>query len=148
MQKKRSHSILDDEKPDAGYTLLELLVVLGILGLLAVIATPQVLNYLDNARHGTAKTEIGNLSLAADLYRLDVGRYPTTEEGLSALLVAPPNVERWNGPYLTRGAKLTDPWGQPYRYRSPGEHGDFDIFSYGPAGSEGSHAGDPVVKNW
>jgi general secretion pathway protein G len=146
--KEKTRALLAGPERDAGYTLLELLVVLGILGLLAVIATPQVLKYLDNARLGTAKTEIGNLSLAADLYRLDVGRYPTTEEGLTALLVAPPDVESWNGPYLTRGAKLTDPWGQAYRYRSPGEHGDFDIFSYGPAGTEGSHAGDPLVKNW
>lgn len=133
---------------EAGYTLLELLVVLAILGLLAAVATPQVLKYLDNAKFGTARTQVGNLALAADLFRFDVGRYPTSEEGLEALSVAPPGVENWNGPYIARGAGLTDPWGNAYRYRSPGEHGPFDIFSYGAASPGESDGTEPPVRNW
>lgn len=133
---------------EEGYTLLELLVVLAILGMLAAIATPQVLRYLDNAKLGTARTQIGNLSLAADLYRFDIGRYPTTEEGLEALATAPAGIENWNGPYIAQGSTLLDPWGRPYLYRSPGEHGAFDIFSYGEAGPGESDGQDPAIKNW
>lgn len=137
-----------DAEGEAAYTLLELLVVLAILGFLAAIATPQVLKYLDNAKLGAAKTQIGNLSLAVDLYRFDVGHYPTTEQGLEALEGAPTDVESWNGPYITRGASLIDPWGNAYQYRSPGEHGPFDIFSYGAASPGESDASGPSVRSW
>jgi general secretion pathway protein G len=133
----------------AGYTLMELLVVLAILGLLAAIATPLVLRYLDSAKMGTAKTEIANYSAGLDLFKYDVGRYPTSQEGLEALVKAPPSAENWNGPYLkTTTTSLNDPWGHPFLYRSPGEHGDFDLYSYGPKGKEGAGDAKPAIANW
>jgi general secretion pathway protein G len=133
---------------EAGYTLMELLVVLAILGLLAAIATPLVLHYLDSAKVSTARTEIANLEASLDLFKYDAGHYPTTGEGLEALLKPPPGVDNWNGPYVKKTAGLKDPWGQPYHYRSPGEHGEFDLFSYG-ADKEDKHAGEkPPIANW
>lgn len=133
-------------RPEAGYTLMELLVVLAILGFLAVVATPQVLQYLSGARISTAKTEVQNLSSALDLFKFDVGRHPSTEEGLAALLKAPTGVTTWNGPYVQRQANLIDPWGRPFVYIAPGEHGEFDLFSFG---AEGENAkGEPVIANW
>lgn len=137
---------VSSRQADAGYTLMELLVVLAILGFLAVVATPQVLQYLSGARLSTAKTEVQNLSAALDLFKFDVGRHPSTEEGLAALLKAPPGVTTWNGPYVKRQVNLIDPWGRAFIYVSPGEHGEFDLFSYG---AEGENAkGEPVVANW
>jgi general secretion pathway protein G len=121
---------------DGGYTLMELLVVLAILGFLAVIATPQVMQYLAGARVSTAKTEVANLSGALDLFKFDVGRYPSSEEGLAALLKAPPGVAAWNGPYVRRQTNLIDPWGKPFIYVFPGEHGEFDLLSYGADGEK------------
>ncbi|MGH6876167.1 MAG: type II secretion system major pseudopilin GspG, partial [Rhizomicrobium sp.] len=119
------------QSAEAGYTLLELLVVLAILGLLAAIATPMVLHYLDSAKVSTAKTEVSNLAAGLDLYKYDVGSYPTTEQGLAALVSAPQGVDNWNGPYVKKTTKLADPWGNPYKYRFPGSHGEFDLYSYG-----------------
>jgi general secretion pathway protein G len=135
-------------KREQGYTLVELLVVIAILGLLAAIATPQVIKYLNHARVGTAKTEVESLSSALDLFKLDVGRYPSTEEGLSALVTAPAGVATWNGPYIKKTASLTDPWGQPFHYRSPGEHGEFDIYSYGSDSEDKANAEKPPIANW
>lgn len=131
---------------DNGYTLMELLVVLAILGLLTAIATPYAIHYLENAKVRTAKAEIGNISTGLDLFRLDVGRYPTTEEGLPALVQAPSNLENWNGPYMKRQGAFNDPWGKPYLYRSPGEHGEFDLYTYGSKTE--SSTGKPVAANW
>ncbi len=133
---------------DAGYTLMELLVVLAILGFLAAIATPMVIRYLDSAKLSTAKTEVSNLSASLDLFKYDVGRYPTTQEGLDALLKAPSSADNWNGPYIKKTTGLKDPWGHPYNYRSPGEHGEFDLFSYGPKGEHGDNGEKPAVANW
>lgn len=119
---------------DDGFTLLELLVVLAILGLLVSLAAPPVLRYLSGAKEHTAQVQISNLSASLDLFKLDVGRYPTTEEGLSALVAAPTGVENWNGPYIKNSASLTDPWGHPYSYRSPGENAEFDLTTQGPDG--------------
>src|SRR5213082_788026 len=94
---------------EAGYTLMELLVVLAILGLLAAIATPMVLHYLDSAKVSTAKTEVSNLAAGLDLFKYDVGRYPSTQEGLEALVSAPEGVDNWNGPYVKKSTKLADP---------------------------------------
>jgi general secretion pathway protein G len=132
----------------AGYTLMELLVVLAILGLLAAIATPMVLRYLDSARMGTAKTEVANLSAGLDLFKYDVGRYPTSQEGLESLVKAPPTAENWNGPYVKVTTTLNDPWGHPFVYRAPGEHGEFDLFSYGPTGKESGGDAKPAIANW
>jgi len=131
---------------DQGYTLMELLVVLAILGLLAAIATPFAIHYLESAKVRAAKTEISNLSAGLDMFKFDVGRYPTTEEGLNALIKAPPGVEDWNGPYIKKMNGLNDPWGRPYIYKSPGEHGDYDLYSYG---AKGEPTGDkPPIANW
>jgi len=131
----------------AGYTLMELLVVLVILGLLATIATTQVLRYLEHAKISTAKTQVESFGGALDLFKLDVGRYPTTPEGLEALLKEPAGAEHWNGPYVKATTSLNDPWGHPFRYRSPGEHGEYDLFSYG-SDDAAAKGGDPPIRNW
>ena len=132
---------------ESGYTLIELLVVLAILGFLAVISTPAVFKYLESAKVSTAKTEVANLSASLDLFKLDMGRYPTAAEGLEALRTAPSGLADWNGPYVSRTTTLNDPWRRPYQYAYPGEHGDFDLYSYGPSGESGNGA-KPAVANW
>jgi general secretion pathway protein G len=133
---------------DDGYTLMELLVVLAILGLLAAIGAPIVLRYLDTARVSTAKTQLSSLSAGLEEFKFDIGRYPTTQEGLDALLKAPPGLDDWHGPYLKKQTATTDPWGHPYHYKSPGEHGDFDIYSFGPTAEQSAGAIKPPVANW
>jgi general secretion pathway protein G len=133
---------------EGGFTLLELLVVLAIMGLLAAIIAPQVLKYLGSSRTQTAKVQIQNVAAALDLYRMDVGRYPTQEEGLAAVVTAPAGVGGWNGPYLTRQTALIDPWGQPYLYRNPGRHGEVDIYSLGSDKAEGGTGEAADVGNW
>jgi len=130
-----------------GYTLVELLVVLAILGLLATIATTQVLKYFASAKLSTAHAQIESFSGALDLYKLGVGHYPTTQEGLQALKVQPPGADGWNGPYVKPTTSLNDPWGHPYVYASPGRHGEYDLSSNGPDGQT-SNGTDPPVKNW
>jgi len=132
----------------AGFTLLELLVVLVILGLLAAIATPQVMKYLSRARSQSAALQIHNLASAIDLYRLNVGRYPSQEEGLKSLVETPPNMVNWNGPYVKRPEMLNDPWGHPYNYRIPGEHGDYDLFSDGADNAVGGQGENQDITNW
>jgi general secretion pathway protein G len=105
----------------AGFTLIELLVVLVILVILASLVAPRVIGYLGSSRTKAAKVQIQSLSTALELYKVDTGRYPTTTEGLKALVVAPPDATSWNGPYLTKKDVPSDPWGRPYTYRSPGE---------------------------
>jgi len=131
---------------EAGYTLMELLVVLAILGLLAAIATPMVLRYLDSAKVSTAKTELSNLEGALDLFKYDVGRYPTTQEGLAALTAAPAGADNWNGPYVKKTNAAQDPWGHPYQYRAPGQHGEYDLYSLGPKGND--DAAKPAIASW
>jgi general secretion pathway protein G len=131
---------------DAGYTLMELLVVLAILGMLTAIATPLALHYLETAKVKTAKTEIANIAACLDLFKYDVGRYPTTQEGLDALLKEPPNIENWSGPYLKKINGFNDPWGKLYVYHSPGEHGAFDLYSYGAKGQ--ATGAKPEIANW
>lgn len=133
---------------ERGFTLIELLVVLAILGLLAAIATPQVLKYLASAKVSAARTQVESLSSALDLYKLDIGRYPTTLEGLEALVTAPAGAESWNGPYVKKKTSLTDPWGHPYAYRAPGEHGDYDLYSYGSDAGEAGSGGTPKITSW
>ncbi|MBL6938837.1 MAG: type II secretion system major pseudopilin GspG [Alphaproteobacteria bacterium] len=130
-----------------GYTLVELLVVLAILGLLATIATTQVLRYFASAKMSTAHAQIESLSSALDLYKLDVGHYPTSQEGLAALKTKPATAENWNGPYVKPATNLNDPWGHPFLYAAPGKHGEFDLSSNGPDGESAAGA-DPAVRNW
>lgn len=133
---------------DAGFTLLELLVVLAILGLLAAIVAPQVLKYLGSSRSQTAKVQVENINAALELYRLDAGRYPTAQEGLNALVTAPATAPGWNGPYLQKAAALTDPWGAPYAYRIPGRRGEVDVFTLGSDKAEGGKGEARDVGNW
>jgi general secretion pathway protein G len=127
---------------------VELLVVLVILGLLAAVAAPQALRYLGGAKHDAARLQLDGLVTALDLFRLDVGRLPTREEGLAALVQRPPGLERWNGPYVRRTDQLLDPWGRPYRYRTPGEYGPFDLLSLGADDRPGGAGEDRDVKSW
>jgi general secretion pathway protein G len=131
-----------------GYTLVELLVVLAILGLLVALAAPRVIKYLGSAKTDTARIQIEKLAGVLDLYRLELGRYPTEQEGLVALVERPTQVEGWNGPYLKNREALTDPWGQPYGYRSPGEHGEYDLYTLGADGKQGGDGEDQDVVNW
>lgn len=132
----------------AGFTLVELLVVLVILGLIMAFAAPRVIQYLGGAKTDAAKIQIERLSNVLDLYRLEVGRYPDEQMGLDALMERPPDVETWNGPYLRNADSLTDPWGRPYIYRYPGEHGEFDLYSLGADGREGGEGENQDVTSW
>ena len=129
-----------------GFTLVELLVALVILGLLAGLVGPRVFNQLGGAKSKTAAVQIKDLEQAADLFRLDVGRYPTANEGLGALETNP-NASGWNGPYLKHGLP-DDPWGNPYRYESPGRHAEIDIFSYGADNAPAGSGENADVGNW
>lgn len=133
-------------RADAGFTLLELLVVVTIIGLLAAYVGPKYFSQLGKSEQGVAKAQVEAFARALDTYRLDVGQYPTTEEGLNALLTRPNNVAKWNGPYLQK-AVPPDPWGRPYLYRAPGVGGDFDIVSYGKDGQPGGTGDAADVTN-
>ena len=131
-----------------GFTLVELLVVLAILGLLAGLVGPQVMKFLGSSKTKTAKLQIEDLSSTLDLYRLELGRYPTESEGLKALVENPGNMPNWNGPYLKKKEMPKDPWGFDYQYRFPGEHGNFDIWSLGADNREGGEGENADVKSW
>ena len=132
---------------DAGFTLLELLVVLGIIALLATIAAPQVLQYLGKARTETAKAQISAISTALELYALDNGGFPPQQVGLSALIKAPAGAPSWKGPYLKRAEGLNDPWGRPYQYKFPGRNGQTDVFTFGRDNAPGGAGEDQDVSN-
>ena len=133
---------------DDGFTLLELLIVIAILGLLAVVGTVQLTGYLGRARSDTAKLQVDQLATALDFFRIDVGRLPTNDEGLKALVEMPPEVSGWRGPYLRKPDAIRDPWGRPFVYRQPGEHGEYDVISYGADGRPGGSGEDVDVSNW
>ncbi len=132
----------------SGFTLIELLVVLVILGLLAGLAVPQILQYLDKAKQDVARLDIENLGSTLDLFRLDVGRYPTQGEGLEALVEHPSGIENWNGPYLRKREMLIDPWQQPYVYRFPGQHGRYDMYSLGADQAQGGEGENQDIVSW
>jgi general secretion pathway protein G len=131
-----------------GFTLIELLVVLAILGLLAAIATPQVVKYLGKAKADTAKIELKNISAALDLFLVDVGRYPSQQEGLVALVENPRTVPSWRGPYLKARGLPLDPWGQPYQYRVPGRNGEYDLFTLGADNAVGGTGDNQDIATW
>ena len=131
-----------------GFSLIELLVVLVILSLLGGIVGPRLLKHLGQAKSDTAALQIEDLGAALDVYMLENGQYPTTDQGLRALVEAPAGNERWNGPYLRKPKVPQDPWGNAYQYKSPGEHGDFDLFSYGADNSPGGEKDNRDVSNW
>ena len=131
-----------------GLTLIELLVVLVILGLLAGLVAPRVNHYLSTTKTEAAQLQIKHFDAALDLYRLDVGGYPDTQQGLKALIVDPSGVANWHGPYLKSPDVPKDPWGRAYIYTSPGKHGSYDIESYGADGQPGGTGENADVKSW
>ena len=133
---------------EAGFTLIEMLVVITIIAMIMALVAPRVLNYLGESKIKAAKIQIESFGSALDLYYLDEGHYPTTSEGLTALVQRPENSPTWNGPYLKGGFVPKDPWGNPYVYRSPGEHGPYDIVSYGPDGQRAGLDGASAVVSW
>jgi len=132
-----------------GFTLVEMLVVITIIGLIMGLIGPRVLNYLNESKVKAAKIQLQSFSSALDLFYLDAGRFPSTSEGLTALVQRTPGVAAWNGPYLKGGNVPNDPWSHAYVYRAPGEHGPYDILSYGSDGQEGGSgiAADISIDN-
>ena len=130
-----------------GFTLVELLVVMVIIGLLAALVAPRFMRQEEKAKVKAARAQIELLGTALDTLRLDVGRYPTTQEGLNALRRQPGDAQKWDGPYLKKEVPL-DPWGRAYIYRSPGEHGPYDLFSYGADGVPGGEGDNRDVTSW
>ena len=130
-----------------GFTLLELLVVMVIIGLLAGYVAPRYFGQVGKSEVKVARAQLDALEKALDQYRLDVGHYPSTEQGLNALVSKPSNEARWSGPYLKKSVPL-DPWGRTYLYKSPGEHGEFDLLSFGKDGQPGGTGEAEDIKNW
>lgn len=130
-----------------GFTLLELLVVMVIIGLLAGYVAPRYFTQVGKSEVKAARAQIDAFEKALETYRLDTGRYPSTEQGLDALMKQPSGVAKWQGPYLKK-AVPPDPWGTPYLYKQPGEHGDYDIQSLGRDGKSGGAGDDADIGNW
>jgi general secretion pathway protein G len=130
-----------------GFTLLELLVVMVIIGLLAGYVGPKFFAQIGKSEVKAARAQIDGLQKALDQYRLDVGHYPSTEQGLAALVTRPADEPRWAGPYLAK-ALPKDPWGREYQYRAPGEHGDYDLLSFGRDGRPGGDGEDADLTSW
>jgi general secretion pathway protein G len=135
---------LENRRSDKGFSLIELIVVLVILGLLAAVVAPRVYDKLAKGKEQIAKIQIKELEGGLQLFSFDMGRYPSSAEGLEALVRNPGNNDSWKGPYLAKDLPK-DPWGRPYVYRSPGLHGDYDLFSCGADGVDG---GDDDICSW
>jgi general secretion pathway protein G len=136
-----------NKRHSRGFTLLELLVVMVIIGLLAAYVGPKYFSQIGKSEVKTAKAQIVGFEKALQQYRLDVGAYPSTEQGLQALVTKPANVGKWDGPYIEKAVPM-DPWGRPYVYTSPGEHGEVDISSLGRDGRPGGEGLDADIANW
>ncbi len=147
---KQPKSLFADQtflRQQSGFTLLELLVVMVIIGLLAGYVGPKYFSQIGKSEIKAARAQIDALGKAIDQFRLDVGRYPSTEEGLAALITRPANLQKWDGPYLSKKVPM-DPWGNPYIYKFPGEHGDYDLLSYGKDGQLGGEGEAADIPNW
>lgn len=150
MEMKSMHLITNktfNSRIQHGFTLLELLVVMVIIGLLAGYVGPKYFAQIGKSETKTAKAQIDGLAKAIDQYRIDTGHYPSTESGLSALNTAPANEPKWQGPYLQKKVP-DDPWGKPYLYKMPGEHGDYDLWTLGSDGVSGGSSEAVDVSNW
>jgi general secretion pathway protein G len=132
----------------AGFTLIEVLIVLGIIALLATFATPQVMRYLGHGRVETARIQLSAIATAMELYAIDNGGYPSQQAGLVALVRQPAGATRWKGPYLKKAEGLVDPWGRPYGYRIPGRQSPFEIFTLGRDNATGGTGEDQDVVTW
>jgi general secretion pathway protein G len=145
MTRLASEDETERKRRQAGFTLVELLVVMVILVLLASLIGPRVIGYLGSSRTKTAQLQIESLRSSLELFHLDVGRYPSSNEGLGALVQRPPGMGGWNGPYLTKPTLPPDPWGRPYVYKVPGKNGPFDIYTLGRDGKQGGTDEDADV---
>jgi general secretion pathway protein G len=144
---KRGVALRKKDRREKGFTLIELMVVLFILGLLAALVAPRLIGRVGKAKQQTAAAQIQMLATALDLFYLDVGRYPTSDEGLAVLYKKPDTTSGWTGPYLDKGVPK-DPWGQDYVYKSPGDHGTYDLYSMGADGVEGGEGDNKDITNW
>lgn len=135
-------------KPSHGFSLIELLVVLVILGLLAAVVAPNVMNKLGGAKTKTTRLQIEELSAALDIFSLETGRYPSTEEGINALITDPGNTPNWNGPYLKKKTIPVDGWGRAFHYKSPGDNGEYDLFSPGKDNAQGGEKENADINSW
>jgi len=132
---------------ETGFTLLELIVVMVLLGLLAGVVGPRLWNRVGQSKTQVVKLQIEQLGNALSLFRFDVGRYPTTSQGLH-ILMEDQGIQNWDGPYLEKNTVPKDAWGRDYQYRAPGEYGDYDLWSYGADGMEGGEDEDADVNSW
>jgi general secretion pathway protein G len=145
LERRAARSRQDGE---GGFTLVEILVVITIIGLIMALVGPRVLNYLTESKVKTARIQIQSFASALDLFYLDAGRYPSSSEGLAVLVQPTGGISAWNGPYLKGGNVPNDPWGKPYVYRSPGEHGVYDLVSLGADGQEGGAGTAADIASW
>jgi general secretion pathway protein G len=139
---------MKQKKNNIGFTLIELLVVLVILGLLAGLVGPKVMKYVGGAKSDTARLQLEDIGAALDLFYLDNSRYPSSNEGLQALSSQPAGFDNWNGPYLKKKQVPSDPWGNPYNYVMPGQHGEYDLYSLGADNAAGGEKDDKDINNW
>ncbi len=131
-----------------GFTLIELLVVLAILGMLIGLVGPRVMKHLGSAKSGTTQLQIADLGAALDIFYLENGRYPNSQEGLIALVNKPSGLDNWNGPYLKKNRIPKDPWSNDYHYQSPGENGEYDLYSYGADNQPGGEGKNKDINSW
>ena len=148
MKEYKAVPCLSKRRFSRGFTLIELLVVLAIIGLLAGLVGPQVMKHLGESKTKAARLQVEDLAASLDMFHLDVGRYPTNEEGLAALIEKPEGVSFWNGPYLRKKRIPKDPWNFDYKYQFPGEHGRFDLYTLGADNREGGEGENADVASW